>query len=190
MKSNPNVDKEADTATFELSQMAQESLEIIKDMGIDYDDWIESSSTNEWTIRTLKLWYSLLGEQSSWAQWPAIFDDAEFMKNASQKIESEIPDLHGYLTKKPAEFKFDDFTVLIKVEALIKHLGGQSQVNPSADANDSSVGTFAMFVLRDALEFSGLIPEKKGGMQREFKLCSYKRQFFLKQLEQINDALD
>ena len=67
MKSNPNIDKEADTATFELSQMAQESLEIIKDMGIDYDDWIESSSENEWTIRTLKLWFFLLGEQSAWA---------------------------------------------------------------------------------------------------------------------------
>ena len=112
------------------------------------------------------------------------------MKNASQKIESEISDLHGYLTKKPAEFKFDDFTVLIKVECLIQHLGGLSQVNPSADANDSSVGTFAMFVLRDALEFAGLKPEAKGGMHREYKLCSFKRQFFLKQLEQINDALD
>ena len=47
--------------------MAKESLEILKDMGIEYDDWIEASIDNEWTIRTLKIWFFFLGEQSAWA---------------------------------------------------------------------------------------------------------------------------
>ena len=63
-------------------------------------------------------------------------------------------------------------------------------MNPSAEGNDSSVSTFVMFVLRDALEFAGLMPDKKSVPHRELKLCSFKRQFFLSQLEQLNDALD
>jgi hypothetical protein len=42
--------------------MAKESIEIVKDMGIEYDDWMETSVDNVWTIRTLKLWFFLLGE--------------------------------------------------------------------------------------------------------------------------------
>ena len=68
---------------------------------------------NEWTIRTLKIWFFLLGEQSARAQWPAIFNDADFMTHACERIESEISDLHGYLNNKPAQFKFDDLTILL-----------------------------------------------------------------------------
>ena len=106
--------------------MAKESLEIIKDMGIDYDDWIDASIDNEWTIRTLKIWFYLLGEKSSWAQWPAIFNDADFMTSACESIESDISDFYGYLTSKPSQFKFDDLTILLQIECLIKHLGGPS----------------------------------------------------------------
>ena len=74
------------------------------------------------------------------------------MKHACEKIEPEISDLHGYLTSKPAEFKLDDLDLLLHTECLVKHLGGQSEINPSAEDNDSSVGTFVMFILRDALE--------------------------------------
>ena len=158
-----------------MSEMAKESLEIIKDMGIDYDDWIDASIDNEWTIRTLKIWFYLLEEKSAWAQWPAIFNDADFMTHACESIESEISDFYGYLTSKPSQFKFDDLTILLQIECLIKHLGGPSQVNPSADDNDSSVSTFIMFVLRDALEFAGLMPEKKSVPHRELKLCNFKR---------------
>ena len=88
--------------------MAKESIEIVKDMMIEYEDWMETSVDNVWTIRTLKIWFSLLGEQSPWAQWPAITDDADFMKHACEIIETEMSDLHGYLTNKSAQFKFDD----------------------------------------------------------------------------------
>ena len=112
------------------------------------------------------------------------------MKHACEKIEPEISDLHGYLTSKPAEFKLDDLDVLLHTECLVKHLGGQSEINPSAEDNDSSVGTFVMFILRDALEQVGLMPEKKVVPHCELKLRNHKRQLFLKQLEQVNDALD
>ena len=83
MKSDPNVVKETDESVFELSVTAKESLEVLKDMNIDYDEWIEGFAENDWTIRTLKLWFFLIGEQSAWSSWPVIFDDAKFMKNAS-----------------------------------------------------------------------------------------------------------
>ena len=67
MKTYPNAAEETDSVGFEVSQMAKESLEILKDMGIEYDDWIENSVDNEWTIRTLKIWFYFLGEQSAWA---------------------------------------------------------------------------------------------------------------------------
>ena len=67
MKSHPNASEQTDAAGFEVTQMAKDSLEILKDMGIEYDDWIEASVDNEWTIRTLKIWFFLLGEQSAWA---------------------------------------------------------------------------------------------------------------------------
>ena len=62
MRSFPDAVDKNDTVNFELSEMAKESIEIIKDMGIEYDDWMESSVDNMWTIRTLKIWFFLLGE--------------------------------------------------------------------------------------------------------------------------------
>ena len=62
MKSDPNVVKETDESVFELSVTAKESLEVLKDMNIDYDEWIEGFAENDWTIRTLKLWFFLISE--------------------------------------------------------------------------------------------------------------------------------
>lgn len=56
---------------------------------------------------------------------------------------------------------------LVQAECLIKHLGGMKEIDPSGDDCDSSVGTFIMFVLRDFLEHSGLLPEKKSVPARE-----------------------
>jgi len=67
---------------------------------------------------------------------------------------------------------------MARVECLVKHLGGSVNVDPSAEACDSSVSTFVMFVLRDALEYSGLLPEKKRMPSRELKLCTYKRDLY------------
>ena len=112
------------------------------------------------------------------------------MSKACETIESEISELHTYLMNKSDKFIFDDLEHLLRAECLIKHLGGPTNVDPSADACDSSVSTFIMFVLRDALEYAGLMPEKKRVPHRELKLCQYKNVFFTKKLEQLNDALD
>merc|ERR1719367_416115 len=112
------------------------------------------------------------------------------MAKACETIEEEIEQLHVYLISKSEQFNFDDPEHMARVECLVRHLGGSSNVDPSAEACDSSVSTFVMFVLRDALEYSGLLPEKKRVPNRELKLCNYKRDFYQKQLEQLNDALD
>ena len=99
--------------------------------------------------------------------------------------------MHVYLIGQSEKFAFDDPAHLMKVECLIKHLGGPTNVDPSNEAIcDSSVSTFVMFVLRDALEYAGLMPDKKRVPHRELKLCNYKRDFYQKHLEAINDALD
>ena len=58
------------------------------------------------------------------------------MSKACETIEGEIPELHVYLQKKSKQFSFDNLEHIVKVECLIKHLGGTSDVDPSADACD------------------------------------------------------
>lgn len=70
---------------FQLSQMTKDGIEIIEELGIDFNDWVESSVDSEWSIRTLKLWFFLqkdFSKANSWADWPNLFDDSEFMENA------------------------------------------------------------------------------------------------------------
>lgn len=84
---------------------------------------------------------------------------------------------------------FDDVAHLAKVECLIKHLGGVSMIDPHHTDNDSSVGTFIMFVLKDALLHVGLLPDKKRVPSREIKLCLYKKTLFEQQQSQLQTAL-
>ena len=44
---------------FQLSQITKDGIEIIEEMGIDFEDWTESFADSEWSIRTLKIWYFL-----------------------------------------------------------------------------------------------------------------------------------
>lgn len=69
----------------------------------------------------------------------------------------------------------EDQEFLFRLECLIKHLGGSKEVDPSADECDSSVGTFLMFVIRDALEHAGLLIEKKCHPNKAHKLALHKR---------------
>lgn len=50
---------------FELNAMAKDGIDIIQEVGIEYQDWVESSVDSDWTIRTLKLWFFLLSETQS-----------------------------------------------------------------------------------------------------------------------------
>lgn len=181
MKKFPLAADQSDQPAFELGDIAKDGIDIVKDIQIEYEDWIEASVDAEWTIRTLKLWFFMLKgfpEKNAWAQWPQIFHDKAFMDKACPVIEDEIAELHVYLISKSEQFVFDDMEHLARVECLVKHLGGTSQVDPSCDDADSSVSTFVMFVLRDALEYAGLLPDKKRIPHRELKLCNFKRDMF------------
>lgn len=82
---------------FQVSQMSKDGIEIIEEMGIDFEDWVESSVDSKWTIRTLKLWFHLQKDFTSanaWAAWPAIFDDSAFMTAACDKVEEDIDEFH------------------------------------------------------------------------------------------------
>jgi hypothetical protein len=193
MKAYPNAADPKELTPFELSEIAKDGIDIVKDIQIEYEDWIETSVDSEWTIRTLKLWFFMLrgfADKNAWAQWPQIFNDKAFMTKACETIEGEVTELHVYLTSKSKEFVFDDLEHMARMECLVQHLGGTSQVDPSAEACDSSVSTFVMFVLRDALEFSGLLPDKKRVPHRELQLCHWKRDMYQKNLSKLNDALD
>ena len=118
-------------------------------------------------------------DSNPWAQWPQIFDDKSFMNQAKVIIKDEADEFHDYLISKTSEqFEFDNLDKMVKLECLIKHLGGYANVDPSAETCDSSVGTFTMFVLRDALEYAGLLPAKKRSPHREFNLCNFKQKLY------------
>ena len=90
---------------------------------------------------------------------------------------------------KSENFFAEDPEILLRAECLIKHLGGHKQIDPSCDDCDSSVGTFIMFVLRDFLEFSGLIPEKKIVPAKQLALLEHKMSVYEGFLAELTAAL-
>lgn len=71
------------------------------------------------------------------------------------------------------DFDFSDDT-LFRVQCLIKHIGGTENINPHHDDTDNSVAAFMMFVIKDALTYSGLLPEKKRVPAREIRIALHK----------------
>ena len=193
MKKFPNAAGPSDQPAFELSDIGKDGIDIVKDIQIEYDDWTETSLESVWTIRTLKLWFFLIKgfpQANTWAQWPMIYNDKAFMDKACLVIKEEIEELHVYLISMSAQFEFENLEHMARMECLVKHLGGFAQVDPSAEDADSSVSTFVMFVLRDALEYAGLLPDKKRVPHRELKLCNFKKDMFQQTLSKLNNALD
>lgn len=129
MKAHPNAADPKELTPFELSEIAKDGIDIVKDIQIEYEDWIETSVDSEWTIRTLKLWFFMLrgfADKNAWVQWPQIFNDKAFMTKACETIEGEVAELHVYLTSKSKEFVFDDLEHMARMECLVQHLGGTS----------------------------------------------------------------
>lgn len=96
--------------------MTKDGIEIIEEMGIDFEDWVDSSVDSEWSIRTLKIWYFLqkdFAKTHEWASWPLIFDDSAFMEKACDDIEVVIEEFHQYLIDKSAAFFSEDPQVLL-----------------------------------------------------------------------------
>ena len=107
----------------------------------------------------------------TWAAWPAIFNDDDFMKKATPLIEDVVDEFGDYIQEKAEIFALDDPAIICKIEVLLNHLGGNSKTDPHHEDTDSSVGTFLMFAVRDGLEFCGLLPGSKRVYHAEYSLC-------------------
>jgi hypothetical protein len=60
---NPNLDtqsQEEGLEVFALSSRSEQNIEFLDDVPFDMGDWIRDySESNEWCIKTLKLWFAL-----------------------------------------------------------------------------------------------------------------------------------
>ena len=192
IKTLSNAEPDAEDA-FKLSEICSQGLEILQDCPIEFEDWSENSAEQEWVIRTLKIWFFMIKDFAvihKWASWPAILDDQAFIKKAKEIIEEKASDdFYDYLLTAAEKLVLDDPAHLVKVECLIKHLGGTGAIDPHHSDGDSSVGTFMMFILKDALQFAGLVPDKKKYTAKELKLHTYKKGLYEQFFEQLQTAL-
>lgn len=142
-------------------------------------------------IRALKLWFFLIKDFAhihKWASWPQIFDDKAFIKKAVAVIEEQADEFYDYLQTQASKLVLDDPAHLAKAECLLKHLGGASAIDPHHTDGDSSVGTFIMFVLKDALAYAGFLSDKKRAF-KELKLCAYKKGLYEQFYGQLQASL-
>lgn len=169
-KAHPDcVEKSKETTPFELTKISIEGLEILEEIPIDYDDWEETAPEEKWVIRTLKLWFFMQKNFNivhRWAAWPEILSDKDFMKRAMAQIEDVVDDFGEYIQEKVDCFAIDDPAVMMQLEVLLYHLGGADRTDPHNEDTDSSVGTFLMFAVRDALLHCGLLPTIKANPPR------------------------
>jgi hypothetical protein len=150
----PNAESEEEKVPFEVTSICSQGLEILQDCPIDFEDWSSASADEEWVIRTLKLWFFCIKDFAvvhQWASWPQILDDTAFIKKAKDVIEEQQDDFYDYLQINTKKLLLDDPAHLAKVECLLNHLGGPSMIDPHHSDGDSSVGTFMMFIMKDAL---------------------------------------
>ena len=187
------ADSQLPNGPFELSNICNQGLEILTDCPIDFEDWSSTSMEQEWVIRTLKIWFFMIKDFAvihKWASWPLILDDSAFIKKAADVIEENADEFYEYLMKNKSKLILDDMQHLIKVECLLKHLGGVSMVDPHHADGDSSVGTFIMFVLKDALIHAGIISsDKKRNPGKELRLCNAKKALYDQYYAQLQTAL-
>lgn len=68
-------------------------------------------------------------------------------------------------------------------------MGDTTQIDPSCDDSDNSGGAFMMFAIRDALEFAGLLPNRKRLPAREYRLALHKFNFLTSKTEYLNKVI-
>jgi hypothetical protein len=71
----------------------------------------------------------------------------------------------------------------------VKQIGGDEFVDPQCEGTDDNLGAFMMFVLRDALTYCGLLPEKKAVPAWEHKLATYKHAYYNKKAEYLSKVV-
>ena len=79
--------------------------------------------------------------------------------------------------------KFDfSLQTQFRLDALIKHMGGIEAIDPQGEGTDNYLAAFMMFIIKDAVLYLGLNPEKKRVEGREVQLNLYKEKYLLEKL--------
>eukprot|EP00352_Strombidinopsis_acuminata_P002466 CAMPEP_0176399216 /NCGR_PEP_ID=MMETSP0126-20121128/46571_1 /TAXON_ID=141414 ORGANISM="Strombidinopsis acuminatum, Strain SPMC142" /NCGR_SAMPLE_ID=MMETSP0126 /ASSEMBLY_ACC=CAM_ASM_000229 /LENGTH=188 /DNA_ID=CAMNT_0017774641 /DNA_START=1253 /DNA_END=1819 /DNA_ORIENTATION=- len=176
--SQASIEK-ASSTKYEMTSHAQTGLEILEDIPFDYEDWEETANEQTWCIKTLKIWFTLIkdfSEDNEWCNWANMFyKEADFMKEAMSKIEEVADEMAEYIPNTIETFDLNNLDKLLEIEALITHMGGADYIDPDHDDNDSSVCTFMMFVIKDVVEFCGLLPSSASQPTKQFQLAKHKK---------------
>ena len=85
-------------------------------------------------------------------------------------------------------FDFSPPTIY-RVSTMLDRFGGVDFVDPLHEDNDESVGSFIMFVIRDACDFAGLRPKKSSQPHREIQNALYKFKDLTEKTEKIGTLL-
>lgn len=62
---------------------------------------------------------------------------------------------------------------MARLECLVQLIGGEAKCDPDCEDGDSGICQFVMFIMKDALEYLGLIGDKKPANQ-VYKVKAYK----------------
>ena len=149
------------TAEFELHDSTIEQLSMMEDQPIDLAEWLSSQAGKEWPTRVLKLFYFSLAKFqliNKWCKWPDVVlsPDSQFFERASQLLEEES-EFDSYLIQKAEEFDTKPGAEQrVRLECLIKHLGGVQACDPFCEEADQSLGSYACLVVRDYLRWVGV----------------------------------
>jgi len=93
-------------------------------------------------------------------------DFGDYITKKTDKFAVSEP--YGYKTEKTDHFAVSEPALITQLEVLLWHLGGAERIDPHHEDNDSSVGKFLMFAVKDGLENYGLLPNIRRIPQREY----------------------
>ena len=88
-ETHPNVENEpVETESFLITDKTSQTLQVMKEVDFDIEEWIESSEDSEWVIKTLKLWFIFQKEFADvhWCSWPYIEEDVLFWNKAKDVL--------------------------------------------------------------------------------------------------------
>jgi hypothetical protein len=80
-----------------------------------------------------------------------------------------------YLQDTLSQFDFSPSNI-VRIEALLLKYGGEELIDPHNSRNDSNIGSFMAFILRDACEFSTIVKSRAGfNVSKRRELLNYKK---------------
>lgn len=69
-------------------------------------------------------------------------------------------------------------------------MGGIESIDPTGEGTDNDLAAFMMFIIRDAIIYVGLNPEKKAIEGRQAQLCLFKQKYFNDKLSYLKKVQD